>query len=330
MAIGGHDPLQQGDGKEPPAGVAFALGDGRVGGAVQQPAPVRAQPPQGHRGHHQGEAGQAEDVLHDVELDSPDDQPDQEGDDRDPQQVVDAGGQLDGQGDPADLGGQGEEGDEERRSQVDQRHPGAQALTDQVEHRPPGYRRHPAGHLREQADADDPHDHDPGPRHAEPGAGLGVGDDVTDVHEAADGGEDAQGDGDEPLHPWASANEASCSATSGRGRASSGSSARWPRRAAIRSSARFSVASPSSPSSRTRSASARRSGGWMASKVPWAEVASSSASTSTWVRYRPWALPPSAASTARRAVWTADAATSAVRPALDSYTLTDRTGPVQP
>jgi hypothetical protein len=54
--------------------------------------------------------------------------------------------------------------------------------------------------------------------------------------------------------------------------------------------------------SRSRSSSARPSGGWMPSKVPWA---------------------------ARRAVSTAEATAWAVTPALDSSTLADRTGPVQ-
>ena len=44
------------------------------------------------------------------------------------------------------------------------------------------------------------------------------------------------------------------------------------------------VATVSSSSSRSRSSSACRSGGWMAAKVPWAASASSSAWTSTWVR----------------------------------------------
>ena len=44
------------------------------------------------------------------------------------------------------------------------------------------------------------------------------------------------------------------------------------------------VASLSRSSRDARSSSARSSGGWMLSKVPWADPASSSASTSTWVR----------------------------------------------
>ena len=46
----------------------------------------------------------------------------------------------------------------------------------------------------------DADDHHPGQRHPEPGADHGVGDDVADVEEPADGGQDAQGDREQPLH----------------------------------------------------------------------------------------------------------------------------------
>ena len=67
---------------------------------------------------------------------------------------------------------------------------GAEPLADQVERAPPAHGRDPAGHLGEHADADDADDDDPGQRDPEPGADQRVRDEVADVDEPADRGED--------------------------------------------------------------------------------------------------------------------------------------------
>ena len=79
---------------------------------------------------------------------------------------------------------------------------GPEPLADEVEGGPAADRGDPAGHLGEHADADDADDDDPGQRHPEPGADHGVGDEVADVDEPADRGEDAEHDSEEPLHPY--------------------------------------------------------------------------------------------------------------------------------
>src|SRR5205085_3336011 len=62
-----------------------------------------------HRQH--PEAHQAVEALHVLVRDFPHDQPDHDGDGRDPEQVVQPGHQLDDQGHPTDLGDQGEHRD---------------------------------------------------------------------------------------------------------------------------------------------------------------------------------------------------------------------------
>ena len=65
---------------------------------------------------------------------------------------------------------------------------------------PAGHRRDASGHLRVDDDAAGPEQHRPRERHPEARAGRGVRDDVADVDEAADRGEDAEHDADELLH----------------------------------------------------------------------------------------------------------------------------------
>ena len=62
-----------------------------------------------------------------------------------------------------------------------------EALADEVEHRPAADRGDAPGHLGVDDDADHADDHDPGQLHPEAGAGRGVGDEVADVDEPADG-----------------------------------------------------------------------------------------------------------------------------------------------
>ena len=86
--------------------------------------------------------------------------------------------------------------------QVGQRRPAARAAPGPGRTRAaPADRRDPPAHLGVHADADRRRARTTqASAHAEPGAGLGVGDQVADVDEAADRGEDAEGDGEDPLH----------------------------------------------------------------------------------------------------------------------------------
>ena len=95
-------------------------------------------------------------------------------------------------------------------SEVGQPEARSEPLAHEVEHRPAGQRGHPAAHLGVDDDPDDADDHDPGQVHPEPRAGLRVGDEVADVDEAADGGQDAEEDGEEPLHPCRATNASRC------------------------------------------------------------------------------------------------------------------------
>ena len=71
---------------------------------VRSCAPVGAELPDRDGEHDQAQAEQPEDVLHRGELHPPQDQPHEEGGERDEQQVVDARRQLEGDRDAADLG----------------------------------------------------------------------------------------------------------------------------------------------------------------------------------------------------------------------------------
>src|SRR3954453_19727106 len=71
---------------------------------------------------------------------------------------------------------------------------------DRVEDRPLGHRRHPPAHLGVDADPDRPQDDRPEQVVAEERSRLGVEDEVADVEEAADRGDDAEGDFEDRLH----------------------------------------------------------------------------------------------------------------------------------
>ena len=182
----------------------FADRHRRVGRVLQQLPPVRAELPDRDREHDQREAREPEDVLHRGELHPPQDQPDRERCERDEQQVVDPGDQLEGQGDAADLGDERQQRDRDRGQQVHQ--PGARSepLPDQVERAPPADGSDPPGHLGEHADPDDADDDDPGQGHPEPGADDRIRDQVADVDEPTDRREDPEHDSEEPLHPYRS------------------------------------------------------------------------------------------------------------------------------
>ena len=183
----GHDArADQGHRVEPPGRRGLPGRHRRVDGLVPQRMPVRRQAEQRHHEHDQAQAEQAEDVLHPLERHPPDHQPGGQPGQRNPDQVADPGHHLQHQGHPAELGGQRQHVQQGRGGRVDQGHPDAEPLADHVEDRLPGHRGHPAGHLGEQGHADRAHQHGPGERHAETGAGDAAGDQVPDVDEAAD------------------------------------------------------------------------------------------------------------------------------------------------
>jgi len=72
-----------------------------MGDVVPQIRGIRMQPEDRDDEHHQGQTTHAEDVLQHVELQPPQRHPQREPGHRDPQQIVDAGGQLQRQPDAA-------------------------------------------------------------------------------------------------------------------------------------------------------------------------------------------------------------------------------------
>jgi hypothetical protein len=67
-------------------------------------------------------------------------------------------------------------------------------LAHDIEHRSSGHRRHPAAHLGEYDDPDDADDHGPDQLKAELGPGLRIENQVADIDEAADRGQDPERD----------------------------------------------------------------------------------------------------------------------------------------
>ena len=124
--------------REEPVGAPALPGGAEVHGLVAERRPVGGQQRTARPRRPAGPARAARrPVSISVEAHPPQHQPDGERGDRHPQQVADAGGQLQGQRHPAQLGGQRQHRDEVGRDQVEQRHPRPEPLPDQVEHRPP-------------------------------------------------------------------------------------------------------------------------------------------------------------------------------------------------
>src|SRR5262245_47093847 len=92
----------------------------------------------------------------------------------------------------ADFGGERHQVDEERRGQVRGRGPGSESLADDLEGSPPAHRRHPTCHVRVQTGADHADDDHPHERQTEARTDDGIGHQVSDVDESADGGENSQ------------------------------------------------------------------------------------------------------------------------------------------
>jgi hypothetical protein len=93
----------------------------------------RIKAPKGEDRHDQREARQAEDLLHQRKSEFPQHDPYGDPDEGHPQQVVQAGDELDHEGETADLGGDRQQVDEERRAEVDERPAGPEAFADDVE-----------------------------------------------------------------------------------------------------------------------------------------------------------------------------------------------------
>ena len=222
--VGGHRRAEERDGEVGEGEARLRPRHLRMAGRVEQAAPVRSHLPDGHDEHEQAEAEEAEHALHRVEGHPPDDEPHEEGDEGDEEEVADAGRQRQRDRHTGQLGREGQKVDEERGQEVGQPHARAQPLTHQVEHRPAGQGCDTTTHLRVDDDPDDAEDHRPRQVHAEASAGRRVGHEVADVDEAADGREDAEEDGDEPLHPYRATNASSAAASACSGAATRSSS----------------------------------------------------------------------------------------------------------
>src|SRR5439155_3444571 len=142
--------------------------------------------------------------------------------------------------------------------------------------------------------------------------------DVPDIHETAEGGEHTEEDLEDLLHRWASWNSRNESAALLRSPSFDRSSAIFPRLTAILRSASTETAGCNLSSRSLRSLSDREAGGCTESNVPWTDEAASSDSLRTIDRYGANTLCSADAVTARRAVSTADNASSAVDAALPS------------
>ena len=192
--VGCHRRAEERDREVPVRRRGFALRYRRRGGLVHQVAPVRVQ-----REHTDGEDDQAQpeqagDVLHDREFHPPDHHPHRERRDGYPHHSSDVGRQLQCQCDTADLGGQRHQVDEERCRQVRRGGAWAESFPDDLERGPTADGGHSAGHVGVEADAEHADRHDPRQRETEPRADDRVGDQITDIEETADGGEDPERD----------------------------------------------------------------------------------------------------------------------------------------
>ena len=118
---------------------------------------------------------------------------------RDQDAIREAGEELEADGDASDLRRARHQVhdlgcDEGRKSRAE-----AGPLPDEVEDGALGHRRDATAHLRIHDDPEDPHDDDPEELETEGRSSLRVEDQIADVDEAADGREDAEGDGEEVL-----------------------------------------------------------------------------------------------------------------------------------
>ena len=198
--VGCHRGAEQRDGKVPIGGGRLFVGNGRSGNLVDQVTPIRMQCKNTHREHNQHQAKHSGDILHDRELHPPDHYPHRERRDRYPHHRTDVGGQLKRQRHTADLGGQRHQVDEERRGQVGGRGPRSEPFADDLEGSPAADGRHPSCHVRVQADTDHADDDHPDECQTEARPDHGIGHQVSDVDESADGGEDSECDREDLRH----------------------------------------------------------------------------------------------------------------------------------
>jgi hypothetical protein len=138
---------------------------------------------------------------------------------------VDVAEQFQRESDAAQLGDERQRVDEVRHDDVAEGDARSCSFAHEVEHGASGDGGDASGHLGVRADADDGDDGHPDEREAEPGSDERVGDEVTDVHEPADRGEDAEREAEDALHVVASSmNFSRREVSSGSGVAIDGSS----------------------------------------------------------------------------------------------------------
>ena len=146
---------------------------------------------------------------------NPDDHHQRQYRDRQQQVVREVEEEAQGEGDAADLGGQGQQAEQLGGDQGHCADPEAEALAHDVHHRPLGHRCHTAAHLGVEGDADHSDDDRPEDLEAERRPRLGHEDEVADVDEAADRGEDPERDlevlAHSPSLSWSALSETSLS-----------------------------------------------------------------------------------------------------------------------
>ena len=155
-------------------------------------APRGMQLDRSDRKHEQAETAVAENALDPVERRGPHDNRQHEAGDHDQPAVQEPGQQLQADRHPADLRGQCHEVDHLCTDECCQPGSEAEPLSHRIEDRLAGHRCDAAAHLRVDDDSDDADHDDPEQLIAEGRAGRDVEDEVADVDETADRGEDSE------------------------------------------------------------------------------------------------------------------------------------------
>ena len=167
-------------------------------------APVRVELERSDDEDEQREAAVAEDPLDPLERHQPEDEPEREDGEDEQRPVGEAREKLERDRDAADLRRERQQVDELAGDERDQTDPEAEPLADRVEDRGLGHRGDAPAHLGVGDDPAHPEHDRPEELVAEGRAGGDVEDDVADVDEAADRGQDAERDAEDVLHPASS------------------------------------------------------------------------------------------------------------------------------